>query len=176
MVQRNVTHWRPRSNVLGRDLNYAWCFEHYFWQRQRKLFSGRGYDPRDQDAGLRSTGRLIEKPFNPSGKKMLRRDRNLNPWQGCADERLLPVSLSWHGETKPRQSEGLIYVGLQLLRRNENQEARLIDNGLNWLCRMNEEKRFIQILRSRAGKGGVESSRRKTAKPGHGSGRTHMDI
>lgn len=162
--------------MLGRDLNQAWCFEHCFWEHQRKLFSGTGHDPRDQDAVLRPVGSLIEKPFNLSGEKDAYEGQKPNPWQGCTDERSLLVALSWHGETKPRQSEGLIYVGQQLLRRNDNQEARLIDNRIDRLCHMNEGRSFVWILRSRAGKGGVESSLRKAARPGHGSRRTHMDI
>lgn len=79
MVQLKAIHRKPRSNVLGRDVNQAWCFEHCFWEHQRKLFSGRGYDPCDQDAVSRPMGSLIEKPFNLSMKKMLIRFRNLTP-------------------------------------------------------------------------------------------------
>lgn len=176
MGQVNATHWRPRSNVLGRDLNEARCFEHCFWEHQRKLFSGRGYDPRDQDVVLRPMGSLIEKPFNLSVKKVLVRDRNLTPDRDV----LMKGRCQYHflGMGRPNQGswKGLIYVGQQLLRRNENQEACLMDNRIDWLCCMNEGKRFVWILRHRAGKGGVESSLRKAARPGHGSGRTHVDI
>lgn len=79
MVQLNVPRRRPRSNVWGRDLNHAWRFEHSLREHQRKLFRGRGGDPRDQDAVSKPTGRLIEKPFNLSVKKMLIRFRHLTP-------------------------------------------------------------------------------------------------
>ena len=87
--------------MLGRDLNRAWAFEHCFSEHQRKLFSGRGCDPRDQDAVSRPMGSFIEKPFNLSMKKMLIRFRNLTP----ARDALMKDCCQYHflGMGRPNQ-------------------------------------------------------------------------
>lgn len=71
-------------------------------------------------------GSLIEMSFNLSVKKQLIRDRNLTPardvlMKGCCQCRLL----AWGDQTKI--VGGLIYVGQQLLRRNQSKVIELTD-------------------------------------------------
>ena len=150
MVQLKAIHRKPRSNVLGRDLNQAWCFEHCFWEHQRKLFSGRGYDPRDQDAVSRPMGSLIEKPFNLSMKKMLIRFRNLTPARMCWWKVTASITfLAWGDQTK---TVGRLNLYGSAVTEEKWESGGSFDDRINRLCYTNGGEGFVWILRSRAGR------------------------
>lgn len=147
-----------------------------FLRASKKAIQWERIWPCDQDAVLRPMGSAIEKLFYLSVKKVLIRDRNLTPDRDV----LMKGRYQYHflGMRRPNQDSRKASSMWVSCYWGDRRIGRLF-----WLlleltdcATVNEGKRFVWILRSRAGKGGVESSLRKAVRPGHGSGRTYMDI
>lgn len=80
---------------------------------------------------MRPMGSLTEKPFNLSVKKVFVRDRNLTPDRDVLMKGRCQYHFLGLGRANQGSRKGLLYVGQQLLRRNENPEACLIDNRID---------------------------------------------